>query len=100
MVTVETPVAAPQHQSTNSVSSSADTAPSAASISPATGRLAFLDLLRTISAHVIVWHHLVFYGPLSDVVAPYFPRTSEFLYEYGRYAVQVFFVLGGFITAL
>src|SRR5262249_35904193 len=74
-------------------------APSAVSTLVPSERLPFLDFLRVVSAHLIVWHHLVFYGPLSDVVAPYFPQIYEFLFEYGRYAVQVFFVLGGFVTA-
>src|SRR5690242_5723570 len=64
-----------------------------------TERLPFLDLLRALSAHLIVWHHLVFYGPLSDVVAPWFPGITDFLIEHGPNAVQVFLVMGGFVTA-
>ena len=29
-------------------------------------RLPFLDLLRAAASQAIVWHHLAFYGPLSD----------------------------------
>lgn len=63
-----------------------------------TERLPFLDLLRAISAHVIVWHHLVFYGPLADVAAPLWLGIHEFLAEHGPNAVQVFLVIGGFVT--
>jgi peptidoglycan/LPS O-acetylase OafA/YrhL len=67
---------------------------------PATSdRLPFLDFLRAVSAHVIVWHHLAFYGPLSDEATFLFPRIFEFLSEHGRNAVQVFLVIGGFVTA-
>ena len=61
-------------------------------------RWPFLDLLRALSAHMIVWHHLAFYGPLSDVVAVEYPRLIDFLFEHGRNAVQVFFVIGGFVA--
>lgn len=63
-------------------------------------RLLFLDFLRAISSHMIVWHHLVFYGPLSDVAEPLWPTIQYALYQHGRNAVQVFFVMGGFVTVL
>lgn len=65
----------------------------------ATDRLPLLDLLRAVSAHVIVWHHLLIYGPLSEAAMPLFPMFAEFLIEHGRNAVQVFLVIGGFVTA-
>lgn len=58
-----------------------------------------VDLLRAVGAQLIVWHHLAFYGPLSDLAHPLAPGLIEWLSEYGRYAVQLFFVLGGFTTA-
>ena len=63
-------------------------------------RYVFLDFLRAVSAHLIVWHHLVYYGPLSDVAEPLWPGMDGFFHDYGRNAVQVFLVLGGFVTAL
>lgn len=74
----------------------------AAALSPVvsqTGRLPLLDLLRAVAAHLIVWHHLAFYGPLSDGAYPLLPGTIDWLYDWGRMAVQVFFVVGGFVAA-
>ncbi len=47
----------------------------------------------------IVWHHLAFYGPMSDAAMPLFPGLMAWLYEHGRLAVQVFLVLGGYLAA-
>ncbi len=48
---------------------------------------------------MIVWHHLAFYGPMSDVVHPFAPALMGWLYDYGRMAVQVFLVVSGFLAA-
>jgi peptidoglycan/LPS O-acetylase OafA/YrhL len=48
---------------------------------------------------MIVWHHLVFYGPMWDVVQPWLPDLTSWLFDYGRMAVQVFLVVGGFLAA-
>ena len=48
---------------------------------------------------LIVWHHLASYGPMSDVVHPYLPWLTGFLYDHGRKAVQIFLVLAGFLAA-
>jgi peptidoglycan/LPS O-acetylase OafA/YrhL len=64
---------------------------------PHPSRLAFVDLLRALAASTIVWHHLAFYGPLSDVAHPLAPGLLDWLDSYGRMAVQVFLVLGGFM---
>ena len=48
---------------------------------------------------MIVWHHLAFYGPMSDVVHPFAPALMDWLYDYGRMAVQVFLVLSGYLAA-
>ncbi len=61
-------------------------------------RLVLLDLLRALAAQLIVWHHLVFFGPLSDSAAEIAPAIFAFLDEYGRYAVQTFLVIGGFVA--
>lgn len=68
-------------------------------IQAAPSHLRFLDLLRGLAAQVIVWHHLAFYGPLSDMAYPLAPAFIDFLYGYGAFAVQVFFVVGGFLAA-
>jgi peptidoglycan/LPS O-acetylase OafA/YrhL len=62
-------------------------------------RFAFIDLLRILAAQVIVLHHLAFYGPLSDHAYPVATGTIDWLYEYGRFAVQIFFVTGGYCLA-
>jgi peptidoglycan/LPS O-acetylase OafA/YrhL len=58
-----------------------------------------IHLLRAIGSHVIVWHHLAFYGPVSDIAYTTSPVFFDWLVDYGRMAVQVFFVMGGFVTA-
>lgn len=63
------------------------------------GRLRFIDGLRAVAAQLIVWHHLAFYGPLSDVARPLTPFVIDILHHHGRMAVQVFLVIGGFVTA-
>ena len=62
-------------------------------------RLPALDALKGLGCMLIVWHHLAFYGPMSDVVHPYAPWLTGWLYDYGRMAVQVFLVLAGFFAA-
>lgn len=57
------------------------------------------ELLRAFAAQVIVWHHLAYYGPMSDAARPLAPALLDALAEYGRLAVQVFLVLAGFLAA-
>ncbi len=61
-------------------------------------RLPFLDFLRAAASHLIVLHHLSFYGPLAEHAYPAAPIILEWLMRYARMAVQVFFVLGGYFT--
>ncbi|MFZ2296370.1 MAG: acyltransferase [Polaromonas sp.] len=62
-------------------------------------RLPGIDALKGIACVMIIWHHLAFYGPMSDVVYPFASALTDWLYEYGRMAVQVFLVVGGFLAA-
>ena len=62
-------------------------------------RLPALDALKGLGCMLIVWHHLAFYGPMSDVVHPYASWLTGWLYDYGRMAVQVFLVVAGFLAA-
>jgi peptidoglycan/LPS O-acetylase OafA/YrhL len=62
-------------------------------------RFQFIDLLRAVAAQLVVLHHLVYYGPISDPVYPLVPRLFNLFYVDGRNAVQVFFVLSGFFVA-
>lgn len=62
-------------------------------------RAPLIDLLKVVSIQLIVWHHLAFYGPMSDVVYPWAPGLWDWLYDRGRLAVQVFLVMGGYLAA-
>ena len=42
---------------------------------------------------------MAFYGPMSDVVANAWPAVVRWLYDHGRFAVQLFLVCAGFLTA-
>lgn len=64
------------------------------------GRLEFLDMLRAVASHLLVWHHLAFYGPLADHAYPLAPLLIDWLGDQARMVVQVFLVIGGFGTAL
>ena len=58
-----------------------------------------VDALKAIACLLIVLHHLAFYGPMSDIAYPLMPTLIDLLYQYGRMAVQVFFVVAGFLMA-
>ncbi len=73
--------------------------PSTPAVSTPSHRTAHLDVLRVLCTQLIVWHHLAFYGPMSDVVLPHARTLIEALYDHGRLAVQIFLVLGGFLAA-
>jgi len=61
-------------------------------------RSAFIDNVKGVSCLFIMLHHLAFYGPMSDVAMIAIPETIDFLIVYGRMAVAVFLVIGGFLT--
>ncbi|CAH0255754.1 hypothetical protein SRABI118_03089 [Massilia sp. Bi118] len=58
-----------------------------------------INLLKAGAAQLIVLHHLAFYGPMADEARPLMPALIDWLDEYGRIAVQVFLVVGGFLAA-
>jgi len=58
-----------------------------------------INLLKAGAAQLIVLHHLAFYGPMTDHARPLMPSLIDWLGEYGRIAVQVFLVIGGFLAA-
>ena len=58
-----------------------------------------IDMVKGMACITIVWHHLAFYGPMSDIAHPLAPALVAWLYDYGRMAVQVFLVLGGYLAA-
>lgn len=65
----------------------------------APGRDLRIDLLKTLASTLIVWHHLAFYGPMADVVAPWWPALFDALASHGRLAVPVFLVIAGYLAA-
>lgn len=73
--------------------------PTAAALTPSAQRLPGIDALKALGCVLIVWHHLAFYGPMSDVVHTAVPWLMNWLYDYGRMAVQIFLVVGGFLVA-
>ena len=66
---------------------------------PATSRTPVIDMAKGLACTAIVWHHLAFYGPMSDIAQPLAPDLVAWLYDYARMAVQVFLVLGGYLSA-
>jgi len=64
-----------------------------------TSRLPLLDAMKGLGCLAIVLHHLAVYGPMSDVVRGDFPALISGLEIYARLAVQMFFVLAGFLVA-
>ena len=62
-------------------------------------RTPLIDMAKGMACIAIVWHHLAFYGPMSDIAQPLAPGLMAWLYDYGRMAVQVFLVLGGYLAA-
>lgn len=69
------------------------------SMSTTVSRMPVVDALKAIACLMIVLHHLSVYGPMSDVAYPLFPGLIDWFYQYGRMAVQAFFVMAGFLVA-
>lgn len=68
-------------------------------MSSATSRTPLIDMVKGLACVTIVWHHLAFYGPMSDIAQPLAPALMAWLYDFGRMAVQVFLVVGGYLAA-
>ena len=66
---------------------------------PSRNRLLHVDALKAFAAQLIVLHHLSAYGPIADAVQSLVPWLITGLFRYGRMAVQVFLVVGGFLSA-
>ena len=58
-----------------------------------------MDGLRVVAAHVIVLHHLVSYGPLAETLQQTWPAVHDGLFQYGRFATQIFLVMAGYLSA-
>ena len=68
-------------------------------MSSPSSRTPLIDMVKGVACITIIWHHLAFYGPMSDIAQPLAPAFMAWLYDYGRMAVQVFLVLGGYLAA-
>lgn len=84
-----------------SVQTSATSHPGATAdaASASSSRIPFFDALKAIASQLIVLHHLIAYGPMSEVARRHLPGLVDWLYYDARMSVQVFFVLGGYLAA-
>jgi peptidoglycan/LPS O-acetylase OafA/YrhL len=62
-------------------------------------RLYGIDLLKGLASQIILLHHMSTFGPVSEAFAKMAPALTVWFFEYGRMAVQVFLVMGGFLAA-
>lgn len=62
-------------------------------------RSLLIDGLKALAAQTIVIHHLVSYGPMAVAAGLAAPDLVAWFLVYGRWAVQVFLVVAGFLTA-
>ena len=62
-------------------------------------RYPLIDVLKVLAAQLIVLHHFSLYGPVSEALHAALPGVVGLLYTHGLIAVQVFFVVGGYLAA-
>lgn len=55
--------------------------------------------LKVVAAQIIILHHCMSYGELAAAANELFPIFSVFVFDYGRYAVQLFLVIAGYLAA-
>jgi peptidoglycan/LPS O-acetylase OafA/YrhL len=58
-----------------------------------------IDAFKMIASQLVVLHHIAAYGPIADAVQLSSPALISWLYDYARMAVQIFFVIGGYLAA-
>ena len=68
-------------------------------ITEVTTRSSLIDALKAGASQLILLHHVATYGPISDELYPLAPGILGLLYDYGRWAVQIFLVVAGYLTA-
>lgn len=61
--------------------------------------LFLIDLLKVFAALLIILHHLSSYGQIAVDARSVLPGLMAWLFEYGRYAVQIFLVMAGYLAA-
>ena len=60
--------------------------------------LFLIDLLKVFAALLIILHHLSSYGQVAVDARTVLPGLMTWLFEYGRYAVQIFLVMAGYLA--
>ncbi|MBU3590636.1 acyltransferase [Polynucleobacter sp. 78F-HAINBA] len=60
--------------------------------------LFLIDLLKVFAALLIILHHLSSYGQIAEDARLVLPGLMTWLFEYGRYAVQIFLVMAGYLA--
>ena len=58
-----------------------------------------VDFLKVFAALLIILHHLSNYGQIARDAHAVLPVIMTWLFEYGRYAVQIFLVMAGYLAA-
>ena len=58
-----------------------------------------IDSLKVFAALLIILHHLSSYGQIAQDARTVLPGIMTWLFEYGRYAVQIFLVMAGYLAA-
>lgn len=58
-----------------------------------------IDFLKVFAALLIILHHLSSYGQIAQDARTVLPGLMTWLFEYGRYAVQIFLVVAGYLAA-
>ena len=58
-----------------------------------------VDFLKVFAALLIILNHLTNYGQIAADARQLLPGIMTWLFEYGRYAVQIFLVMGGYLAA-
>lgn len=64
-----------------------------------TAPLFLIDFLKVFAALFIIVHHLSSYGQIAEDARIALPGIMTWLFEYGRYAVQIFLVMAGYLAA-
>jgi len=66
---------------------------------PNQNRYWLIDGLKVCAAQIIILHHCVSYGELASAAKELHTGHASFLFDYGRYAVQIFLVMAGYLAA-
>ncbi len=59
----------------------------------------WIDWGKALASQLIVWHHLLIYGPMGRNATPAAQGLWDWLADEARMAVQIFLVMGGYLAA-